>query len=451
LLGTPAFMSPEQCLGDVQLDHRSDVYSLGVMIFQMLAGRLPFAGEAVGRLILAHVHQAPPRITDLRPEVPAAVAAIIDKALAKKPEQRFQTMRELRRELEVASGRPRSLTPVLEVVTAPAATPAPAVTVVPAAKPVRAPAGTPAVGTPGPVRHATPPPGLASPTAAAEAAAVALAEALGERVSRGTVPLPELPELYHQCLEQLRDPSYSFGAVGALIRRDGRLSSHVVRRANGDGMTGKGAATNPEQAMGRLGSEWLRVTIIELCSRRALELRDPRFEDIFRRPWQHGLGGAVAGERLARVLGLEARAADVYLGALLRDAGVSLLAVLIPQMERELAGRRPLRPTPVATVVELVNQHHRAVTAQLLRSWQLPEEMITALDQRGLVSSAGWSLANLVRTAGALGDREGFWLRRETLDEAEATVEAALRDLGLTELRARRVSDRLKEAVRLRE
>jgi HD-like signal output (HDOD) protein len=428
LLGTPAFMSPEQCLGDLQLDHRSDIYSLGVMTFLMLSGRLPFAGEAVGRLILAHVHEPPPRITQLRPDVPEAVAAVIDRALAKKPGDRFPNMRELRRELEVACGRPRSLTPVLEIV----ATPPPR-----AVTPARTlvPGGAPPTPTPMP----TPTP-----------APLALAEMLRERLRRG-MAYPELPELSRQCLAQLRDPGYSFAVVAALIRRDGRLASHVVRRANSDGLPGKGVATNPEQAMGRLGSEWLRVTIIELGARRVLELRDPRFEDIFRRPWQHALAGAIAGDRLARALGLEARAADVYLGALLRNAGVSLLAPLFPELEREQAGRRPPRPTPVETVVEQVNLHHRAVTAGLVRRWELPEELAAALETPGIEASAGWSLHNLVRVAGAIADREGFYLRREALEEAEITIEGALRDLGLTELRARRVADRLKEAVRLRE
>ena len=70
LLGTPAFMSPEQCLGDLQLDHRSDIYSLGVILFLMLAGRLPFEDEAIGRLILAHVHQPAPPLSLIAPQTP---------------------------------------------------------------------------------------------------------------------------------------------------------------------------------------------------------------------------------------------------------------------------------------------------------------------------------------------------------------------------------------------
>ena len=115
LLGTPAFMSPEQCLSDGNLDHRSDVYSLGVILFLALSGRLPFPDEAVGKLILAHVNDPAPRLSDLEPSISATMCAIVDRALAKKPEARFQSMRELRQELERAVGDaafPRSMTPV---------------------------------------------------------------------------------------------------------------------------------------------------------------------------------------------------------------------------------------------------------------------------------------------------------------------------------------------------
>jgi HD-like signal output (HDOD) protein/tRNA A-37 threonylcarbamoyl transferase component Bud32 len=456
LLGTPAFMSPEQCLGDLQLDHRSDVYSLGVMVFLMLAGRLPFEGDTVGRLILAHVNQPPPRLCTLVPDLPPALSAAVDRALAKKPQDRFADMRGFRRAMDEACGQPRSLTPVLEVL----APPAPARPIVPsgprATPPVSAPrtvlraavAALPDANTPRPI--VTPP--LNAVGEPADILRARLFEAVGDKVARAALAFPVLPEIATQCLDMLRDPGYSFGIVAALIRRDGRLASHVVRRANGEGTAGRGIATNPEQAMGRLGSEWLRVTIIELGARQAIDVRDARFEDIFRRPWHHALSGAIAADRLTRLLGLDAKAADAYLAGLLRDAGVSLLAHVIAQTERELAGRRPPRATPVETVVELVHVHHRAVSMALIGHWQLPAEIgaaVTASAQ--LDPKAGWSLGNLVKTAGAIADREGFYLRRDVLGEAEATIEAAVRDLGLTDLRARKVAGRLKEAVRLRE
>jgi serine/threonine protein kinase len=439
ILGTPAFMSPEQCLGDETLDHRSDIYSLGVMLFQMLSGRLPFEGEAIGRLFLAHVHEPPPKLTSVASEIPEVVSAIVERALAKKPDDRFASMRELRRELEISCGRPRSITPVLEVVPSTLRGPTP---VAPTST-----AGRVASNTPTSVPITTP--SVTGSTTAASAAEVAAL--LTERVQSGTLPLPTLPALYRDCLRLLADPGYSVPAVAALIRSEGRLAAHVVRRANTDGPSG-GTSANPEKSMSRLGSERLRVAIWELGARATIDVRDPRFEDIFRKPWQHAVAGAVAAERLARLLNLDALVADGYLAALLRDAGISLLSTMIPAIEQEVAGRKPARPTPVATIVELVNTHARAVTLALMRHWQVPRQLNTALEKPLTIEPAGgWSLHNLVAAAAAFADKEGFYLRREALDSAPVVIDAALRDLNLTDLRARRVADRFKEAVKLRE
>ncbi|HEX7500295.1 MAG TPA: serine/threonine-protein kinase, partial [Polyangia bacterium] len=96
LIGTPAYMSPEQCLGDTHLDHRSDIYSLGVVLYQMVTGRLPFTAETAGRLIMSHVQETPPPPRSINPAISAATSAIVLRAMAKKPDQRFSSMRELR-------------------------------------------------------------------------------------------------------------------------------------------------------------------------------------------------------------------------------------------------------------------------------------------------------------------------------------------------------------------
>ena len=115
LIGTPAYMSPEQCLGDTHLDYHSDIYSLGVVLYEAVTGRLPFTAETAGRLIVCHVQEEPPAPESLNPEVSAAMSAVILKAMAKKPEQRFASMRELREAVVEAvptfSGQP-SLAPV---------------------------------------------------------------------------------------------------------------------------------------------------------------------------------------------------------------------------------------------------------------------------------------------------------------------------------------------------
>jgi hypothetical protein len=94
VLGTPAYMSPEQAAGEGDLDGRSDLYSLGCVIYEMLAGRPPFVGPWES-LVPQHLTAKPPRITDLRPAVPAHVAATLERALAKVPADRFATGQQL--------------------------------------------------------------------------------------------------------------------------------------------------------------------------------------------------------------------------------------------------------------------------------------------------------------------------------------------------------------------
>ena len=101
VLGTPAYMSPEQAAGETVIDARSDVYSLGVMFFQMVTGRLPFGANAKSArsVLLEHMRDPPPRPRSIQPELPAACEEIILRMLEKEPEARFQTMHELHTQL----------------------------------------------------------------------------------------------------------------------------------------------------------------------------------------------------------------------------------------------------------------------------------------------------------------------------------------------------------------
>jgi tRNA A-37 threonylcarbamoyl transferase component Bud32 len=94
-LGTPAYMSPEQARGDTEIDARSDIYSLGAVLYEMLTGRPPFEGDAVGLVISAVLSQEPIPPSKLKPNVDASIEAICFKAMAKNPQQRYQTAQEM--------------------------------------------------------------------------------------------------------------------------------------------------------------------------------------------------------------------------------------------------------------------------------------------------------------------------------------------------------------------
>ena len=91
LVGTPAYMSPEQALGERGLDGRTDVYGLGCVLYEMLAGEPPYAAPTPQAAIARHVKDPIPSLRRLRPELPAALDAAVRRALAKTPAERFTT------------------------------------------------------------------------------------------------------------------------------------------------------------------------------------------------------------------------------------------------------------------------------------------------------------------------------------------------------------------------
>ncbi|MAT95972.1 MAG: hypothetical protein CL608_02295 [Anaerolineaceae bacterium] len=108
LIGTPAYMSPEQVSSKDTIDGRSDIYSLGIILFQMLTGKRPFDADTPLALALKHVMEQPPSILDTNPELPVGCESILRKALQKEPDKRYQTVAALVADLERVESLPLS-------------------------------------------------------------------------------------------------------------------------------------------------------------------------------------------------------------------------------------------------------------------------------------------------------------------------------------------------------
>lgn len=100
IIGTPAYMSPEQVQGEKEIDGRSDIYSLGVVVFQMLTGQTPYQGDSPAKVMMMHVLQPVPSLREIKSDLPEALDEVVKKSMAKAPADRYSTVSEFATALE---------------------------------------------------------------------------------------------------------------------------------------------------------------------------------------------------------------------------------------------------------------------------------------------------------------------------------------------------------------
>jgi putative nucleotidyltransferase with HDIG domain len=403
VLGTPLYMSPEQCRGSVDVDARSDVYSLAVVLYQCLTGKLPFVSPQIMEIMIAHATQPPVAPSEHNPALAPHLNAAILRAMEKDPAKRFASMRELWAAL--------------------AAPPAAAASAAPEK----------ATGT-NHTAHDEPAPAEESAEAkGVRGVADKLTAIIDARLQGDRLVVPTMPAIAVECLKVIRDPRQTFKSVGDVIAKDPVLSSRVLKLANSAAFPGLSAATTLETAIARMGIEGLTVVLVQYSVHQAFTSRDERIRNSFRGIWQHSLGVALLAKDLAIKLtpaGPEPNAA--YLAGLLHDVGKPVVASLLLEAEKQISQGRSNAWFDESIWRKIVNESHRKVGVMLARKWNLPDEVVKTIeDCKAYEKSTPRSCANVVRLSNALAKRAGLYVGETSQAEIDRTVEAGQLIVGL--------------------
>lgn len=202
MIGTPYYMSPEQCTGKKVVTGAADQYALGVVAYQMLSGHLPFTGDSVIEIVHKHVVEPVPPLETLVPSLPPALIAVVSRALAKTPEERFPTVTEFARAFAQAAharpsldlAAPTTQMPALEL---PPHTPRPETMARGPLSPIPPGKSLPPITTPRPGLVISPPPVTPKPTAAAAEPSVQVPSPPGAA--------PAAPSVGERIVQKVRD------------------------------------------------------------------------------------------------------------------------------------------------------------------------------------------------------------------------------------------------------
>lgn len=393
VLGTPAYMSPEQCRAQATLDHRSDIYSLGVMMYEMLTGRVPFRGLTQMDVMLAHVQDHPLPPIDVNPKLARHLNDAILRALEKDPAKRFSSMQDLFRAVENR--------------------PAPAVS------------------------------GIDEETfekrekREATFVVAKLVDIIMRRIQNDSLLIPAMPVIAAECLQIMDDPNQSWKQVSQVVSKDPILASRVLRMANSAAFPSKHPATSLEQALPRMGTEGLKLALINFSMYQAFSSKDQRIQASFRGIWEHSLAVALISKEIADQLSDKTLvdSGSAYLAGLLHDVGKPVVGALLLEAEKLSNHRKSSEPWVSANVwSRVVNESHRRVGVALAHKWKLPTEISHAIERSGeYVPVRPISCSNVVCLANAIAKQQGLYMGGYNEESIDALISKGTALLGFSE------------------
>lgn len=452
LLGTPHYMSPEQCLGEASVGPQSDVYSLGVMLYELVCGELPFDSDNLSKLLLAHINEAPRPPRDHIPDLPEYVSETILRALHKKPEQRLADMREFRaallRDPRMEDGghlAPRApAEPRVE-------TPAPT-------SQARGRTGTQRGG-PAPKRPtqtaARKPPkrsvferantmvaartrmdevqdindryGLSrDDEARPQRVGNKLASIIQERVKSQNLVLPTMPQVAMRCIDLVSSDKATFGKIANTLEQDPLLAAQILKVANSVAFVSAEKARTVEQAVSRLGARQLRMLLIELSAHQVFQSRKKRIRDAFDGIWQHSLAVALLTKTICTTLGNGPIAETAHLAGLLHDLGKPMVGSMLLEAERSLSAREEEFMTP-GLWMQVVEDSHREVGQAIATGWKMPEEVGQAIEFCGEYDvDTPAQIRNFVTLGNALAKKAGYCLGTTEMAGVDALIDTGM-------------------------
>jgi putative nucleotidyltransferase with HDIG domain len=370
VIGTPAYMSPEQCLGDAGIDHRSDIYSLGIVAYEMLCGDPPFRAETFGRYVVAHTTETPETPRERNDAVTEAVSDVIMRALEKRAGDRFESVKELAEELALAvRGKDRTRV------------------------------------------HA-------------EAIEREQSREVGKRLHRivikrfetGKLELPSMPSAIFECLAMLDRGEADFGALATALGRDPLASARILKLTNSPAHGARIPVSTLKHAVSRLGIRTLRTLLVQLSARQVFQSRDARIRKTFERLWAHSLAvGMLARDIAVGGGGIEPDAA--YLAGLLHDVGKPVVGSFLLEAERQLLAELGAPWMPDSLFQKTIDGAHHEIGRSLCLRWGLPEEVRHAIDH-SLERDERPPIADLISYADALARLEGIDAGTPSVDEA---------------------------------